>query len=67
MVSRGVPASPVLAADRSSISDVIEVYKRGIDRSLLRESLRRTPQERLEALMELQKLARELRLAGRRR
>ena len=67
MVSRDFPTSPVLAADRSSISDVIEVYKRGIDRSLVRESLKRTPQERLEALMELQKLARELRLAGRRR
>jgi hypothetical protein len=43
---------------------VIEAYKEGIDRTLLRESLRRTPEERLRALMALQRFATELRRAG---
>jgi hypothetical protein len=44
---------------------VIEAYKAGIDRTLLRESLKRTPEERLRKLMELQQVAEELRRAGR--
>lgn len=44
---------------------VIEVYKRDIDRTLIRENLKRTVEERLEALMELQSFAEELRRAGR--
>jgi hypothetical protein len=43
---------------------VIDAYKQDIDRTLLRESLRRTPEERLLALMELQRFAEELRRAG---
>ncbi|HEV7670241.1 MAG TPA: hypothetical protein VGS22_17115 [Thermoanaerobaculia bacterium] len=45
---------------------VIEAFKAGIDRTLLRESLKRTPEERLRKLMELQQVAEELRRAGRR-
>src|SRR5574341_370617 len=44
---------------------VIEAYKQGLDRSLLRENLRKTPTERVAALMELQRLAAEARRAGR--
>jgi hypothetical protein len=44
---------------------VVEAYKKDLDRTLLRESLRRTPDERLRALMDLQKFAEELRRAGR--
>ena len=44
---------------------VIEAYKRDIDRTLLRENLQRTPEERLRKLMELQRFAEELRRAGR--
>jgi hypothetical protein len=44
---------------------VIEVYKRDIDRTLIRENLKRSIEERLEALMELQSFAEELRRAGR--
>jgi hypothetical protein len=51
--SAGPPADPV-----------IDAYKQDIDRTLLRESLRRTPEERLLALMELQRFAEELRRAG---
>jgi hypothetical protein len=44
---------------------VIEAYKKDVDRTLLRENLRRTPEERLDNLMELQRFAEELRRAGR--
>lgn len=44
---------------------VIEAYKRHIDRTLLRENLRKSPEERILALMELQRLAEEARRAGR--
>ncbi len=43
---------------------VIEAYKKDIDRTLLRENLKLTVEERLRQLMELQKFAEELRRAG---
>jgi len=43
---------------------VIEAYKKDVDRTLLRANLRRTVTERIETLMELQKLADEARRAG---
>lgn len=45
---------------------VIEVYKKHIDRTLLRENLKLTPEQRLLKLIELQRFAEELRAAGRR-
>ncbi len=44
---------------------VIDVYKRDVDRTLLRKNLRLTPEERILAAMELQRLAEEVRRAGR--
>jgi hypothetical protein len=44
---------------------VVEWYKRDIDRTLLRENLRKTPEERVRALMALQRFAEEARAAGR--
>ena len=44
---------------------VIEAYKRGVDRTLIRENLRLTVEERFDALMRLQQFAEELRRAGR--
>lgn len=46
---------------------VIEAYKRDIDRTLLRQNLRRTVTERVVNLMALQRLAVEARRAGRAR
>jgi hypothetical protein len=43
---------------------VIDAYKPGIDRTLFRENLKRTPDERLRALQQLQAFAEELRRAG---
>jgi len=44
---------------------VVEAYKRDIDRTLLRENLAKSPEERVAALMALQQLAAEARRAGR--
>ena len=43
---------------------VIEAYKKDVDRTLLRENLKRTVEERFLALMELQRFAEELQRAG---
>jgi hypothetical protein len=45
---------------------VIEAYKKHIDRTLLRQSLRRSVSERLANLIALQQLAAEARRAGHR-
>ena len=44
---------------------VIEAYKAGVDRSLLKENLKRSPDERVRNLVALQRTAEELRRAGR--
>jgi hypothetical protein len=43
---------------------VIEAYKRDIDRTLLRENLKLTVEQRFLKLCELQRFATELRKAG---
>jgi hypothetical protein len=47
------------------VDPVIEVYKKDLDRTRIRENLRRTAEERLRALMEMQRFAVELRRAAR--
>jgi hypothetical protein len=44
---------------------VIEAYKKDVDRTLIRENLKLTPEQRLLELMRLQEFAEELRKAGR--
>jgi hypothetical protein len=51
--------------ERSSIDDVIAVYKRDVDLTLLRENLKKSPTERLKALQQMQRFAEELQRAGR--
>ena len=45
---------------------VIEAYKKDVDRTLLRENLKRSVEERLRDLMRLQRFAEEWRRAGER-
>jgi len=47
------------------LDPVIEAYKRDIDRTLIRENLRRSVDERFARLVALQGFAAELRRAGR--
>ena len=44
---------------------VIEAYKKDIDRTLIRENLKLTVEERLRKMMAFARFARELRRAGR--
>ena len=44
---------------------VIEAYKKDVDRTLLRENLKLSVEQRFEKLMRLQQFAEELRRAGR--
>jgi hypothetical protein len=44
---------------------VIEVYKKDVDRTLLRENLKLSYEDRLKKLMQLQRFADELQKAGR--
>ena len=43
---------------------VVAAYKRGIDKTLLRENLRLSHHQRVRRLIELQRFAAELRAAG---
>lgn len=60
------PAAPLDPALRAALEPdpVIEAYKAGIDRTLLRENLRRSVEERLRDLMRLQRFADEWRRAA---
>jgi hypothetical protein len=49
---------------KRELDPVTEAYKAGIDRTLIRERLRRTPAERVEDLVALARFAEELRRAG---
>jgi hypothetical protein len=55
-----------LADHRIPVDPVIEAYKKDVDRTLIRESLKLTVQQRFERLMDLQRFAEELGRAGRR-
>ena len=50
---------------RQSLPAHIEAYKAGLDLTLIRENLRRTPEERILNMMGLQRTAEALRRAGR--
>jgi hypothetical protein len=56
-----VPPTP----SRSSLDDVIDAYKPGIDVTLIEENLRRSVDDRLQCLQRLLEFAEELRRAGR--
>lgn len=56
-----LPPEPLFEPD-----PVIEAYKAHVDRTLIRRNLARTVDERLEALIQLQRFAEELRRAGER-
>ena len=43
---------------------LIEAYKQGVDRTLVRENLKLSPEQRILKLIEMQRFAEELRRAG---
>jgi hypothetical protein len=48
------------------VDPVIEAYKKDVDRGLLREALKLTPEERIRELIKLQRAAEVLRDVGER-
>lgn len=56
---------PDAPRERSSLDDVIALYKRDVDRTLLRENLRLTPEERIRKLVRFLALSQAVRDAGR--
>ena len=50
---------------QSSIDAVVEVYKRGVDRTLLRENMQLTPDERVRKMIAVARFAAAVRDAGR--
>ncbi len=48
------------------VDPVVEFYKKDVDRTLLRENLKLTPEERLRKFEHLRRYAEELRAAGQR-
>jgi len=55
-----------MSEPHSSIDDIIELYKKDIDRTLIRENLKLTPTQRLEQLENAQRFAEEVRASGER-
>lgn len=53
------------AESKSDTDPVIEAYKEHIDRTLIRENLRLTVDQRFQQLMKLQRFAEQLQNAGR--
>lgn len=51
----------------SGLDPVIELYKKDVDRTLIRKNLKLSHEERLQNAMKLQRFAQELRKAGRRK
>jgi len=52
-------------ASHGSVDDVIAVYKRSVDRALIREMLQLSPEQRFRRLLAFLRTARELRRAMR--
>jgi hypothetical protein len=61
-----VPSAARFLDVERQVDPVIEAYKRDVDRGLLREALKLTPEERIRELIKLQKAADVLREAGER-
>ena len=53
----------ILTQKDTKMDPIVEEYKKSVDRTLLRQNLNRTVEERFLNLMELQRFAEELRLS----
>lgn len=63
--ARDTSAEPPPEDEQRRPDPIIELYKKHVDRTLLLENLKLTPEQRLLKLMDLQRFADELRRAGR--
>jgi hypothetical protein len=65
-MATGPGANEALAAERSSIDEIIDLYKKDVDRTLLREALKMSPSERVQRMIDLSLFVEELRASARR-
>jgi hypothetical protein len=61
-MSKGTPAGP--EASSTALDPVIEAYKKDVDRTLLRENLKLTPDQRLRKLAAFMKALQEVQAAA---
>ena len=54
---------PPTGPPRSSLDDIIDLYKRGVDMTLIEAALERTVEERILALEQFERFREELRAA----
>jgi hypothetical protein len=59
------PVKPDAASDEGYVDPLIEEYKKHVDRTLIRENLRRTVQQRIDAMIDHLHTIEELHRAGR--
>lgn len=59
-----VSIKPMHTTSLSGVDAIINAYKKDVDRTLIRQNLRLTVDERFQQLMKLQQFAEDLRRAG---
>jgi hypothetical protein len=55
--------APQTTRERSSIDDIIDLYKKDVDRTLIREALKLTPEQRILRMVKFMEDLEELRRA----
>ena len=56
--------APTNDLERSSIDDVIDVYRKDVDMTLVREMLKLTPDQRVRRMIDFMRFLEEVREAG---
>ncbi|MCZ7607351.1 MAG: hypothetical protein M5U25_15030 [Planctomycetota bacterium] len=56
--------APQTTRERSSLDDIIDLYKKDVDRTLIREALKLTPEQRILRMIKFMEDLEELRRAA---
>ena len=56
--------APATRLERSSIDDVIDVYRKDVDMTLVREMLKLTPDQRVRRMIDFMRFLEDVREAG---
>lgn len=56
--------APQTTRERSSLDDIIDLYKKDVDRTLIREALKLTPEQRILRMIKFMEDLEELRRAS---
>jgi hypothetical protein len=66
-VTRNLPVDSALAGQSIAFEEIIQIYLRDVDRTLIRENLALTPAQRLQKLEEFVEFLESAKKAGRHR